>query len=86
MRAFGLIMLVFGFLPGTKSLSQELQGDKEKIQGTWKIVSFKQVEGRDMLPAEVLKAAKVVITADKMVHELGKGGFEINYKIDEGVR
>ena len=83
MRAFGLVLLAFGFLPGTMSLSQGPQEDKEKIQGTWKIVSFKQIEGKDMLPAEVLKTAKAVITADKIVFDFGMGGSdEISYKLD----
>jgi uncharacterized protein (TIGR03067 family) len=72
MRSFGLIMLACGFLADTGSLAQERQGDKEKIQGTWKIVSF------DTVPLDKLPSTKVVITADKF-----EGlGLLLKYKID----
>ena len=83
MRLFGLILLVLVLLPATETLGQEPQEDKEKIQGTWKIVSFKQIGGKDMAPAEALKTVKVVIAADKIVFDFGKGAVdEFSYKLD----
>jgi uncharacterized protein (TIGR03067 family) len=72
MRSFGLIMLAFAFVASTRGLSPEVKGDKEKIQGTWKIVSF------DLVPLDKLPSTKVVITADKFD---GLGSV-LNYKID----
>jgi uncharacterized protein (TIGR03067 family) len=72
MRFLGLLVLAGGLLVGTKSLGDEPQGDKDKIQGTWKVVSF------DTTPLEKLPSTKVVITADKF-----KGlGLVVKYKID----
>jgi uncharacterized protein (TIGR03067 family) len=72
MTSLGRIVLVCGLLVGTTSRSQESQGDKDKIQGTWKIVSF------DTVPLDKLPSTKVVITADKF-----EGlGLVLKYKID----
>ena len=72
MRSFGLITLAGVFLVGTNSLSREPAGDKDRIQGTWKIVSF------DLIPLEKLPSTKVAITADKF-----EGlGLVLKYKID----
>jgi uncharacterized protein (TIGR03067 family) len=72
MRSLGGIVLACGILVGTTSLGQEPQGDKDKIQGTWKIVSF------DTVPLDKLPSTKVVLTADKF-----EGlGLVLKYKID----
>ena len=65
-------MLACGLLVGTPSLGQEPQGDKDKLQGTCKIVSF------DTVSLDKLPSTKVVITADKF-----EGlGLVLKYKID----
>ena len=72
MRLLGLIVIACVLLVGTKSLGDKPRGDKDKIQGTWKVVSF------DTTPPEKLPSTKVVITADKF-----KGlGVVLKYKID----
>jgi len=72
MRLFGLIVLACGLLVGTMTLGQQPQGDKDKIQGTWKIVSF------DTVSLDKLPSTKVVISADKF-----EGlGVVLKYKID----
>ena len=84
MRAFALIMVAFGFLMGPTGFGQDAQGDKAKIQGTWKIVSIEVRAPKDFLPKDALKAGKVVITGDKMSFSFGKVAFEVRYKLDPG--
>ncbi len=72
MRSLGWIVLACGLLIGTTTLGQKAQGDKDKIQGAWKIVSF------DTIPLDKLPSTKVVITAAKF-----EGlGLVLKYRID----
>jgi uncharacterized protein (TIGR03067 family) len=82
MKAFGLILVALGFLVEAKGLSQKEREDNEKIQGTWKIVSFEARGKKELLPPEALKVATVVITADKMTFDFGKEKLEARFKID----
>lgn len=81
MKALGLIVVVFGFLMGLSGFGQDARGDKEKIQGTWKIVSiFGQIPKAEA--NEALKSGKVVIKGDKMAFHFGKKADEARFKID----
>ena len=82
MKTFGLILVVFGFVTGASGFSQDAQRDKEKIQGTWKIVSLHAHLPKAELTKEALKSAKVVMTADKMAFHFGKKIDEARFKID----
>ena len=81
MRVVALSVLVLGLLAGTGVRSQEGGGDKEKIQGTWKIVSF-EAFGMKEIPPEVLKESRMTITADKISYKLGGEMGELGYKLD----
>jgi uncharacterized protein (TIGR03067 family) len=72
-RRCGLIIVAFSFLTGTEGDSPEAAGDKEKIQGTWKVVSQGGID---------IKVVKVVITADKLTMEFAGGKFPAVYKLD----
>jgi uncharacterized protein (TIGR03067 family) len=79
-KTLGLV--AFSFLMAVRGFSQEAQGDKEKIQGTWKIVSFEAQLPKALLTKEALKSTKVVITADKITFHFGKEIDGSRYKID----
>jgi uncharacterized protein (TIGR03067 family) len=83
MKPFSLILLAIGFVAAATGLGQE-SADKDKIQGTWRIVSFKG--GGDILNPDDLKAAKIVIKADKMMWDLGRVALEAKYKIDPSMK
>ena len=82
MKSIGMILVAFGFLRGTSGFSQDAQGDKEKIQGTWKIVSLHAHLPKAELTKEALKSAKVVITGDKLAFHFGKKIHEAHFKIN----
>jgi len=81
-KAFALIFAALGFLLGSSGFSQDAQGDKDKIQGTWKIVSFEARGPKDLLSKEALKSAKVVIKGDKITFHFGKKTDEARFKLD----
>jgi uncharacterized protein (TIGR03067 family) len=83
-KAFALILVSFGFLMGPTGFGQDAQGDKEKIQGTWKIVSFEARGKTKLLPPDALKNSKIVFTADKMTFHFGKEITEVGFKLDPG--
>jgi uncharacterized protein (TIGR03067 family) len=80
MRRIALLLFAAVFLAGAIGLGQEPVG-KDKMLGTWKVVSFKTPDG-EVLNPDALKAARIIIKADKMVWNLGKGSQEIKYKVD----
>ena len=82
MRSIGLMMLAC-LLAEPGVCSQEAPGDKEKILGTWEIVSLEGT-GLKPLPIEVRKEARVVITADKLTIEIEGKKNEFAYLLVPG--
>ena len=80
MRTFWLIVLTCAALPRIVVGSDENSNDKEKIQGTWSIISF-EGDG-EVVPAEKLRGRVVVITATKFTF----GKEEAEYKIDPSMK
>jgi uncharacterized protein (TIGR03067 family) len=78
MRAIGGLVLGFTLLPGLAVLGQEPARDKEKIRGTWRIVSFEPVP-KD---PKVLKDARVIITADRLTIRMGETEDQVSYTLD----
>src|SRR5205823_6341571 len=64
MRQFWLIALAFGsFVALSYGDDNAAKGDKEKIQGTWSVVSGKR--GGKAIPEESAKNIQLVIAGDK---------------------
>jgi uncharacterized protein (TIGR03067 family) len=83
-RAFALILAAFGLLLGPTGFGQDAQGDKERIQGTWKIVSFEARGKTKLLPPDAIKNSKIVFSADKMTFHFGKEITEASFTLDHG--
>jgi RNA polymerase sigma factor (sigma-70 family) len=62
---------------------QKPADDKEKIQGTWKVVSL-QTEGKEEreIVARKVKLAKYIFTADKLITRIGDDDYESTYTLD----
>jgi uncharacterized protein (TIGR03067 family) len=63
-------------------LSCSRRNDPNNIQGTWTIQAI-EFDGK-AVPAEEIKNAKVVITADKIIMTKGAESKEETYKLDPG--
>src|SRR5262249_52973330 len=81
MRMVVLVLLTSSFVTTTGLQSQDVPTDKQKIEGSWKVVSLEAL-GMKELPPDVLKAAKVVVTSDKLTIEIAGEKFETSYKLD----
>jgi uncharacterized protein (TIGR03067 family) len=80
MKARWLITLAFASFAGAGVRSDNKPGDKENIQGSWRIVSL---EGNEVpATAEMLKRAKVVFTATKVTFWFAGEKEESSYKLD----
>jgi uncharacterized protein (TIGR03067 family) len=82
MRLRWLVLVVAVSLVVSAGAAQDKAGatDKDKIQGTWKIVSGEK--GGKPLPADKLKDIKVVFAGDKLTFSSGGKSSEHAFKLD----
>jgi uncharacterized protein (TIGR03067 family) len=83
MKMRNLMFLAVGLLLAADAHQQgEAAKDKEKLQGTWQVVSL-EAEG-EKGPAEVAKALKYIFTGDKLAIQPAEPGSssEFTYQVD----
>jgi uncharacterized protein (TIGR03067 family) len=81
MKRLFLLALVAGlFLVATGPAAKEGSSDKDKLQGSWGLVSVEV--NKQPLTMDQLKAARLVVEGDRYSFTLGKTHLELTYKLD----
>jgi uncharacterized protein (TIGR03067 family) len=82
MRKYGVVVLALGLLVGAGKAKAEDKTDKDKIQGSWSLVTLEENGESQKVAEDSDKYIKLKIDADKFQVTLSKGEHEAIFKVD----